>query len=123
MRIVEPFDRVERLPEHRADGHAVLGLARGDVQHVVFRDEDRRGGTAAAGCTGPVQATVQQTAIRLAVGPPLLRDAHRKLLPHDSFEIVATGGSVTQLEAVQNGSADVGNAMADVAYLAPRGQL
>jgi uncharacterized protein len=78
---------------------------------------------AAAGCTGPVQATAQQTAIRLAVGSPLLRDAYRKLLPHYSFEIVATGGSVTQLEAVQNGSADVGNAMADVAYLASRGQL
>src|SRR5439155_11065716 len=34
-----------------------------------------------------------------------------------------TGGSVTQLEAVQNGAADVGNAMADVAYLASCGQL
>ena len=64
----------------------------------------------ATGCTRHVQATTQPTVIRLAVGQAVLRDAFSMLLPRFAFEIVATGGSVTQLEAVQNGTADVGNA-------------
>ena len=50
-------------------------------------------------------------------------DAFAQLLPDLSFALVSTGGSVTQLEAVQNGSADVGTAMSDVTYLAFRGRL
>lgn len=80
-------------------------------------------GATTAACLRAAKATERQRVVRLAVTSPLLRDAYQKLMPDVSFEIVATGGSVTQLEALQNGSADVGNAMADVAYMASRGQL
>ncbi len=78
---------------------------------------------AAAGCKGKIADAPHAPRVRLAVGSPLLANAYRTLLPDLSFEIVATGGSVTQLEALQSGLADVGNAMADVAYMAWRGQL
>jgi TRAP transporter TAXI family solute receptor len=78
---------------------------------------------AAIGCTVKSSEASPHHVVRLAVGSPLLADAYRKLMPDLSFEIVATGGSVTQLEALQSGLADVGNAMADVAYMAWRGQL
>src|SRR6266581_4871890 len=73
-------------------------------------------------CTQRVTATQSRPVIRLAAGS-WLRDAYRTLMPTRSFEIVVTGASVTQLEALQTGSADIGNATADIAYMASRGQL
>jgi TRAP transporter TAXI family solute receptor len=73
---------------------------------------------ATAGCARKVSAPQGRTVVHLAVGGQALVDAYKKLMPDVTFELVTTGGSVTQLQALQNGTADVGTAMADVAYMA-----
>jgi TRAP transporter TAXI family solute receptor len=52
-----------------------------------------------------------------------LLDSYSKLLPDYRFEIVPSGGALTNLQVLQRGGADLGFAFADVTYLAYVGRL
>lgn len=80
-----------------------------------------------AGCLEPAPA-VSRTVIRLVrestLSEPLAREYARSL-PHVEVRLVEAVGSVATVDAIQRGEADLGFALADVAYFAylrPSGQ-
>jgi TRAP transporter TAXI family solute receptor len=52
-----------------------------------------------------------------------MADAYAKAHPGAPLEVIEGGGSVSTVEAIQSGRADIGFALADVAYLAFAGRL
>jgi TRAP transporter TAXI family solute receptor len=52
-----------------------------------------------------------------------MADAYPKSHPGAAVEVIEGGGSVSTVEAIQSGQADIGFALADVAYLAFAGRL
>jgi TRAP transporter TAXI family solute receptor len=73
-----------------------------------------------------------QSVVRISTGFPdmtfkPLGDAlvkeYARVLPDVRFEVEETAGSVTNIEDLQNGTADLGLALADVAYMAFSGDL
>ena len=84
------------------------------------------------GCTAPESAATKGHPIRLMTGivgggydglGRAIADAYTKSHPAAQVEVVEGGGSVSTVEAIQSGQADVGFALADVAYLAFAGRL
>lgn len=57
-----------------------------------------------------------------ALGEGLAREFARAL-PHLTFDVLASDGAATNIEAIQRGEADIGLAHADVTYLAYTGRL
>jgi hypothetical protein len=54
---------------------------------------------ATIGCTRRVSAAHGRTIVRLAIGSQALVDVYKKELPDVTFEMAATGGSVTHADA------------------------
>lgn len=87
--------------------------------------------SAAGACRSRV-TTPASSVVRISTGFPdmtfkPLGDAlvkeYARVLPDVRFEVEETAGSVTNLEDLQNGTADLGLALADVAYMAFSGDL
>lgn len=87
---------------------------------------------ALAGCVPAPPAPVSPTHVRLTSGIPgagfhplgvALRDGYTETLPSVVVDLQESPGAVRNLQALQNGTADVGFAFADVAYMAYTGQL
>jgi uncharacterized protein len=78
---------------------------------------------AATGCRTQAKPTAPRQVIGVASAYPRLADVYSKLMPDISFEKVAGYGSLSYVQAVQNGSADVATSRADGAYMAFVGQL
>jgi TRAP transporter TAXI family solute receptor len=73
-----------------------------------------------------------RTLVRLTTGTPgasfyplgqSLAHEYRTILPDVEVRVSESGGSVSNVEALQNGTADIGLAYADVAYMATAGRL
>ena len=89
-------------------------------------------GGSLAGCTRPAKPVVPITTVRIATGlrgmtfKPLgdaLVEAYRRVLPDVNFIVVETEGSVSNLDQLQAGTADLGLALADAAYMAYNGHI
>ena len=86
-----------------------------------------------ASCRGSrAEATKPPTTIRISAGVPTgtfgpfsesLVRGYAKLLPDLKFELVDLPGSVRNLEALENGSVDLGLSQAGIAYMAYNGRL
>src|SRR5918994_709069 len=83
------------------------------------------------GCSGAAREPAPKPVIRLSTGVPgaffnplgaVLLESYSRLLPY-TFEIVPSGGALTNLQVLQRGGADLGFAFADVTYLAYVGRL
>lgn len=83
------------------------------------------------GCTGAAQQA-DRSVVRLITGLPgagfnplgrALATAFSTSMPEVAFEILESGGSVANVDALQQGRADVGLAFADVAYIGYSGRL
>jgi uncharacterized protein len=88
-------------------------------------------GAAAASCVGSAKSPLRPT-ITIATGLPgmtfkplgeALATAFSKALPDIDFAVTETPGSVRNIELLQDGTADLGLALADVAYMAYNGRL
>lgn len=86
---------------------------------------------AASACGHPVQAQ-RQTVVRIATGLPGmtfkplgegLRAGYSRAMPDVRFELIETAGSVSNLQDLQEGTADLGLALADVTYMAYNGHI
>lgn len=84
------------------------------------------------GCSGDAKEPPERPAIRLSTGVPgaffnplgaALIENYSRLLPQYRFEIVPSGGALTNLQVLQHDKADLGFAFADVTYLAYVGRL
>jgi TRAP transporter TAXI family solute receptor len=89
------------------------------------------GAVAFTACTQARPEPIRPT-VRLTTGPPgggfypigeRLGIAWARLLPDVNIEVHASAGGVANVEAIQQGNADVGFTFADVAYIAYEGQL
>jgi uncharacterized protein len=83
-------------------------------------------------CAPPASTVEKTRPIRLMTGIAgggydglgrALADAYAKSHAASTVEVVEGGGSVSTVEAIQSGQADIGFALADVAYLAFAGRL
>jgi TRAP transporter TAXI family solute receptor len=88
-------------------------------------------GLLAAACRHPQGAAAPPQVIRITTGQPgmtfkplgeALAAAYARLNPTVRFEVAETGGSVSNLERLQSGEAELGLALADVAYTAYTGR-
>jgi TRAP transporter TAXI family solute receptor len=86
----------------------------------------------AAGCREPAPSETAPVTIRIATGLPgmtfrplgeALAAAYREVLPHVHFTTVETEGSVRNVEFVETARAELGLALADVAYMGFSGRL
>jgi uncharacterized protein len=86
----------------------------------------------AAACATPASTAKKSRTIRLMTGivgsgyyglGRAMGDAFAKSHPEVTVDVVEGGGSVSTVEAIQAGRADIGFALADVAYLAFAGRL
>ena len=84
------------------------------------------------GCREAPAPQVAPVTIRIATGLPgmtfrplgeALASAYREVLPHVRFTTVETEGSVRNVEYVETGKAELGLALADVAYLGFSGRV
>ena len=85
-----------------------------------------------AHCGKPVPAPPQRIAVRIATGLPgmtfkdlgeALVGAYSHVMPDVDFSVVETQGSVNNLTALQSGAAELGLALADVAYMGYNGRI
>ncbi len=85
-----------------------------------------------AACTPPPPAAVPAPTIRIATGLPgmtfkplgeALVAAYSRVLPDIHFVVVETEGSVSNLSHLEDGTAELGLALADVAYMGYNGHI
>jgi uncharacterized protein len=83
-------------------------------------------------CTRPAPPRTEPGIVRIATGLPgltfrplgeALATAYSAVLPDFHFEIVETEGSVSNLEQLEDGNAELGLALADVAYMGYNGHI
>ena len=86
----------------------------------------------ACACAQPPAARTAPVVVRFSTGTPGggfyplgegLARAYEQSLRPITFQVTPTAGAVTNVEAIQNGEADLGLAFADVAYIAYVGRL